>query len=154
MRFVFLFLIIIVLSSCKPQIQPIKYGSDGCEFCKMTIVDKRYGTELVTTKGKVFKFDAMECMIHYMHKEENANKEFKYVLVSSFNTPETLIETQQSYILRSKNLPSPMGAYLTAFASKEKAEKAQLDKGGDVYSWSDLYTNFEEIKKKKMVFNE
>lgn len=32
-------------------------GSDQCDNCKMTITDIKYGTELITEKGKVYKFD-------------------------------------------------------------------------------------------------
>ena len=36
----------------------------------MTIVDPRYGAELVTTKGKVYKYDAVECLINSVYADE------------------------------------------------------------------------------------
>ena len=61
-----LVLIISLLSACTPAPKPIEYGSDMCHYCKMTIMDKQHAAELVTDKGKVFPFDAIECMIHYL----------------------------------------------------------------------------------------
>ncbi len=154
MRSFILLLAIFLIVSCKPKVNPIEYGTDGCEFCKMTIMDKRYGTEVVTSKGKVFKFDAIECMINYLHKNKDKSNEFKLVLVTPYTTPETLIEANQTFILRSKNLPSPMGAYLTAFPLKKEAEDVQNEKGGDIYNWNELFSKFKEISKKEMVFDE
>ena len=56
---------LIFISACTVEPQPIQYGRDNCAFCKMTIVDGRYGSELVSSKGKVFKFDAVECLINF-----------------------------------------------------------------------------------------
>ncbi len=41
---------------CNTEPQPIKIGEDACSFCKMSIADNRYGAEIITKKGKVFKF--------------------------------------------------------------------------------------------------
>ncbi|MFT7249121.1 MAG: copper chaperone NosL, partial [Arcticibacterium sp.] len=34
----------------------------------------------------------------------------------------------------------PMGAYLTAFKSKAKAEEMLAEKGGTIYTWNELNT--------------
>ena len=46
--------------SCSPEAQPINYGSDQCDFCRMTIVDKAHAAEVVTKKGRAYKFDSGE----------------------------------------------------------------------------------------------
>jgi len=38
--------------------------------------------------------------------------------------------------LVSPNLPSPMGAGITAFTKREDAERVQQEKGGDVLDWN------------------
>ena len=58
-----LFIAIITLVSCTVEEKPIIYGTDDCALCKMLIMDQRYGTEIVTTKGRVYKFDAIECLV-------------------------------------------------------------------------------------------
>ena len=59
-------LIALLVFSCNSSPQPIDYGNDGCHFCKMTIVDKVHAAEIVTKKGKVYKFDATECMVNFI----------------------------------------------------------------------------------------
>ena len=59
-------LITILISACSKGPQPINYGEDECEFCKMMVMDKRYGAELVTDKGKIYFFDSIECLVGYL----------------------------------------------------------------------------------------
>ena len=42
----------------------------------MTIVDNKHSAELVTTKGKVYKFDAIECMIRHLQNIEDQQYQF------------------------------------------------------------------------------
>jgi copper chaperone NosL len=114
----------------------IDYGNDGCHFCKMTIVDKVHAAEVVTNKGKVYKFDATECMINFM--DEFDTSEIALYLSNNYTEPEELIDATKATFLISKNVPSPMGAYLSAFKNKADAEKVLNEKGGNLYTWESL----------------
>jgi copper chaperone NosL len=122
--------------------KPIDYGNDGCHFCKMTIVDKLHAAEVVTNKGKIYKFDATECMINF--RDEFDTTEIKLYLSNDYANPETLIDATQATFLISKNVPSPMGAFLSAFENKTDAEKLQTSKGGELYSWDTLLKHFKD----------
>lgn len=126
----------ILAASCAPKADSIEYGKDGCHFCRMTIVDKIHGAELVTDKGKVYKFDAVECLVDYIH--DNPDQLTSFLLVNHYDNPKELIDAQDATYLISKKLPSPMGAYLTAFVSKSRAEAVQNEKGGQLYTWDAL----------------
>lgn len=121
---------------CQSGPQPIEYGIDGCHFCKMTIVDKVHAAEVVTHKGKVYKFDATECMINF--RKEFDSSEIKLYLSNNYTEAETLIDATQATFLISENVPSPMGAFLSAFKNKEDAEKVKNEKGGKLYNWDEL----------------
>lgn len=41
---------------------PIKLNTDNCDYCKMTIADLRFASELITEKGKVYKYDDLSCL--------------------------------------------------------------------------------------------
>lgn len=137
-------LTIVVVVACSSGPQPIDYGNDGCHFCKMTIVDKRYASELITKKGKVFKFDAIECMINF--KEEQGEKDqYKMTMVTDYLPPHALIDAASCTYLRSAALPSPMGMYLTGFGEKDSALAFQSENGGITYSWDELNDQFKQL---------
>lgn len=126
----------ILFLGCNAGPKPIDYGNDGCHFCKMTIVDKVHAAEIVTQKGKVYKFDAAECMVHFM--EDIDTSEIKLYLSNNYTEPEVLIDATMATFLISKNIPSPMGAFLSAFKNKSDAEKVQQKNGGTLYNWHEL----------------
>tara|TARA_R110002051_G_scaffold91205_3_gene160263 strand:- start:32449 stop:32889 length:441 start_codon:yes stop_codon:yes gene_type:complete len=130
------FLLLLVLSACNSGSRPIDYGNDGCRYCKMTIVDKIHGAQLVTAKGKVFNFDATECMVNYI--KDDKELQIGNVLTNFYETPTAFITTEEATFLISENLPSPMGANLTAFQNKSTAEEMKTNKGGELYDWEAL----------------
>jgi copper chaperone NosL len=132
---------LLVLTSCNIGPKAIVYGNDGCHFCKMTIVDKIHAAEIVTKKGKVYTFDATECMVNFQ-KEFNTSK-IKLYLSNNYNEPEALIDATKATFLISKNIPSPMGAYLSAFKTKNEALAVQSEKGGTIYSWKELLNHLQ-----------
>lgn len=126
----------LVLSSCNKNAQPIDYGKDACHYCQMTIVDKIHGAELITDKGKLYKFDAAECLVRY--KNELENTEGYQFLTNFFEQPTEFIHLDEAKFLISENFPSPMGAYLTAFKTEVSANQLKGEKGGELYTWPEL----------------
>ncbi len=124
-----------LLVSCQIEAQPIEYGSDACSFCKMTIVDKQHAAQLVTAKGKAFKYDSIECM---MHDLKNHDTKEALLVVADFADPGSLIDAARASYLVSENIPSPMGANLSAFHQKTDAVKTQSEKGGTILTWKQL----------------
>ena len=106
----------------------------------MNIVDKQHAAQLVTKKGKAFKFDATECMIHYL--EEIDAEQVGLLLVANYNKPGELLEANTSTFIISKNIPSPMGEYLSAIPTKEEAVSLQKAKEGEIYTWDELLSHF------------
>ena len=109
--------LIVFLISCEVASQEIHYGSDGCSFCKMTIVDSKHAAQLVTTKGKAFNYDAIECMVNHLKEWDQAPIEL--YLVVDYANPKTLIDAQKAHYLISESIPSPMGANLSAFGETD-----------------------------------
>lgn len=130
----------IVLSACSISPQPINYGKDGCSFCKMTIVDQQHGAQIVTEKGKAFKFDAIECMLNY--NIQNQAQPVALFLINDFNGSGKLIDATQATYLISENIPSPMGAFLSGFESQQKATDLQQENGGELFNWEELNQHF------------
>ena len=123
----------VILSACTTQPEPINYGKDQCAACRMTIMDKKFGAELVSSKGKIIKFDSGECMLAYL-KTDNTFKPNLH-LVTNYATPGELIEADKAYYLHGGNVNSPMGGNLAAFKTSEDAQKFKATLGGDLLKW-------------------
>lgn len=137
MQKIIFIMMVLVAAGCSTEPKAINYGTDTCDHCSMNIMDLPYGTELVTDKGKVYMFDSTECMLSYM--EANEGQQYAHILTATMDQPGTLQNAVEASFLISENLPSPMGANITAFTSKNLADEARTEYGGDVM-------NFEEVK--------
>jgi copper chaperone NosL len=128
-----------LLTACSHEPDPIRYGKDACAHCKMTIMDKRFSAELITAKGKVFKFDAAECMAGFLKENPAIAGDAKSVfLVNDFSKPGQFTDARKSFFLRDSSLSSPMGGNLAAFLSRSAAEAAKKDRSAQVYDWTML----------------
>ena len=127
---------LLLLLGCQPGPRPVEYGTDACYFCRMTIVDRQHAAEIVTNKGKVYKYDAVECMVNSM--DEIGTGDIALYLCNTFDNPGILTDATSVSYLVSEALPSPMGANLTAFATIGEANNARQEYGGTVYSWEAL----------------
>lgn len=138
-------IIILVFVSCSVGPEKINYGEDHCVNCEMTIMDKRYGTEIVMAKGKIYKFDSVECLVEFLKEGKVSNEDVKLVLVTPFNHPEQLVDARTSQVLHCQKLPSPMGRYLSAFIDEAEAVTFREQFGGVLYSWDNLLLEFEHL---------
>ncbi len=130
-------LLFCLLTACSHGPEAIRYGKDACAHCKMTIMDKRFSAELITAKGKVFKFDAAECMADFLKENPAIASDAKSVfLVNDFTKPGQFTDARKSFFLRDSSLSSPMGGNLAAFLSRQAAEAAKKDRSAQVYDWS------------------
>lgn len=133
-----IFFLAVLLITCSLEPQPINYGQDPCAFCKMTITDSRYGSELITKKGKIYKFDSIECLVDFVSSMEVPEENIHQLLITDFTASAALIDAKTAQYLISENMPSPMGANLTGFSKREEAEKFSSVHGGEIFSWSEL----------------
>lgn len=132
-----------ILMSCDSGPVPIQYGKDDCHHCKMKIMDERFGAEIITDKGKVFKFDATECLIrHYLELDEAGKAKIKKMLVADASGKGLLIDAQKAHYLVSEAFPSPMGANLSSYPRSEIAERFSKDFPGELYEWNALLEKF------------
>lgn len=135
--------LLIIAAACQPGPKPIVYGEEACEYCRMSIVDKRYAAQLVSETGKTYSFDAIECMINY--KGENQDHDWHMELVTDYTSPGELVPAEDAMLLRSENLPSPMGMYLTAVPSRKEAEVLQAKHMGTIYTYREVVESMDSL---------
>ena len=125
-----LFLPLFFLFSCADYTaQPIKLNVDTCEFCKMTIADGKFGAEVITQKGRVYKFDDVICLKNYC--EENHNTPIEKYFVHDYLEDNQLIDATTASYIKGGNISSPMNGNVAAFSDETQArlmaEKLQAE---------------------------
>jgi len=106
--------VLVFLSSCTTRPEPIIIGKDQCVHCKMTIMDAKYAAEIITKKGKIVKFDDIQCMNNYMQTHQDVNKNNSTILVSNYSKPEDLILAESADFYQSEKFQTPMGGQIVA----------------------------------------
>lgn len=133
------FLCLLLITGCASDPVPIRYGSDVCDLCRMQIEDRGYGAELISPKGKVYRFDSGECLLRFLDKQLFKADKARHILVTDRSAPGNLIDARTASYLISPRLMSPMGEGLSAFASPDSLRAYQARYGGEMLEWEELY---------------
>lgn len=118
--------------------KPIKYGKDQCAYCKMTISDQRFGTQLQTKKGRIYNFDDVQCMLAFVKAQTVKQEEVQEFFLPDYITNK-LLPAKNLYYLKSEELKSPMRGDIAAFENKADLEKTKATTGGEILQWNDLW---------------
>lgn len=132
-------ILLFAVSACSAKTEPFNYGKDNCYFCKMGIVDPKYGGEVVTKKSKVYKFDDVVCMVRFLQSGSLKENEIAKKVIINFEKENDFLDTDKAIFWASPELRSPMGSNAAAFATQQAAEKAKAGKEGQLLSWDELY---------------
>jgi copper chaperone NosL len=127
----------LALGGCEKGPRPIRYGQDECAECKMTLVDQHYGAEFITARGKVFKFDDLNCLTAHQRRTANPPEAGAQAVVVDFTRPNHFLAVDQAYFLHHDGLRTPMASSLAAFATPAELEvvRRQLGGGGRILRW-------------------
>jgi len=140
--FLILLLCATVQMSCSVKPEPLQFGEDGCYACKMTLMDNKFGAEIVTKKGKVYKFDDINCMINFYNSGDEPQANMAMRLIVDFAHPEKLIDAQQAHYVKSDNIRTPMASSIAAFESLQDLEQYNKEWNGILLSWGEVVTQF------------
>jgi copper chaperone NosL len=124
-------------SSCNTGPEPIKIGVDNCHFCKMTVTDAHYGAEIVTQKGKVYKFDDTHCLLSFLKTKEVSTEQIKDIYLVDFDSHD-LEKASTAFLLKSEELKTPMGGNVAAFAIEQNRNSLMEKYKGSPIKWEDL----------------
>lgn len=128
---------VLMISSCSRGPEALRTGRDNCAFCKMTISDPRFGAELQTSTGKLYKFDDIQCLISYKKELETVDREEAMEYVADYCGVHSLIPASQCYLLKGSDLRCPMQGQLIAFSSPDSLRKVMETYKGTQTNWAD-----------------
>lgn len=119
-----------------PGPREIKLNQDTCAYCKMTITELPFATQLTTVKGRQYIFDDLTCMVSY--KRENTIVEVEQYYVADFRNPSSFVAVEHAVLLRSDSIRSPMGGNIAAFAVQDSAMHYKSRYSAIDVSWAEL----------------
>jgi len=131
-------ILFITATACSNEPEPINFGTDQCDHCRMKIMDKKYGAELLTKKGKAIKFDAAECMVNYLSENNVNESDIDKLLVIVVNDPGNFTDAKKAVYLVSPKLKSPMGENISSFSNQSDADKFLNEFGGELMNWDGI----------------
>ncbi|WP_316815725.1 nitrous oxide reductase accessory protein NosL [Pedobacter nyackensis] len=129
---------ITLMASCSVEPKPIKVGTDACSFCKMGVVDKRFGAELITKKGKIYKFDDLHCLLAFTKENVEKNADIARMYLVDYEEPHGFIELEKAFLFKSEAFRSPMGSDVAAFLTEKQLKAATQTLKGSVVQLSTL----------------
>ena len=129
---------LIFLSSCSVKPQPINYGKDNCSDCSMTIMDPKFAGEIITKKGKVYKFDDTHCLVHFLKQINVKEADIAQTVFVDYDNEKNFLNVKSAYFVESDQLKSPMNGNAVAFSSNEIAKEKAKQLNGKVVAWNDL----------------
>jgi copper chaperone NosL len=139
-RIITILFIVVISVSCSVRPEPLRFSVDNCHFCKMTLADDKFGGELVTKKGKVFKFDDIKCMVAFLNTSEG-NNQYEYELVVDYAHDADefdLIPASDAFYLQSPEVKSPMNGEVASFHNKLERDDFQKKWNGTSLSWNQI----------------
>jgi copper chaperone NosL len=137
-NFLLPFFLLLSLSSCSSGPEAIKVGRDHCYFCKMTISDNRFGAELLTKKGKTYKFDDTHCLLSFLQTKSVEEKEIADLYFTDFSGAHALVNANQALLLKSEMFQSPMNGHLAAFSVEDSMKKIAAQYQATLVTWDQL----------------
>jgi len=110
----------------------------------MMITDPKFGSELVTDKGKVYKFDSIECLAEYISVNRGFTTETLWI--SDYANPNTLTDAVSAFYIVSPKMESPMSMNIGGFKSESDMEKIFITIGGQKMNWKDVLSYVKNSK--------
>jgi copper chaperone NosL len=118
--------------------EPIHYGQDNCKYCEMGIQDKRFGAEILTKKGKAYKFDDIHCLLSFLKSPELERKEIASIYFVDFTGSHAFVKSGDGFLLQAPGLHGPMGGNIAAFSNPDSIKIYQHKFQGTLIKWENL----------------
>lgn len=126
-----LLLLVAGLVSCTAPVPEVAWDRDNCDYCRMTVSDRRFGAAAISAKGRTLHFDSIECLAAWADAQPSPPRS---VWLADASAPGTLLPVAALRFHRTAVGTSPMGKGFVAVA--RSAGKTPWD--GPVLSWNEV----------------
>ncbi len=89
-----------------PAPRPLVEGVEVCDHCHMTMVERRFSAELVSTTGRVTPFDDVGCLAMGVIAADS--NRIHSLWVADFLEPDSLVPVDRMVFIRTDSIRTPM----------------------------------------------
>lgn len=99
--------------------------------------NSHYGAEVRTVKGRIYKFDDIQCLIKSLRARIPVKSDIAKVYLLDYNTLDW-IDAEKAWLLHSDSFQSPMSGNIVAFADSLSRNSYFRYTGGELLTWRDV----------------
>lgn len=118
--------------------EPLSWNEAACTHCHMTLADRRFGAEIITTKGRLLPFDDAGCAAEHVATRGIGLDEVSSIWVIDFVRPDTLIPAATAHFVQSAAFHTPMGSGIIATADAQAADSLARASDGKLLTWTEV----------------
>lgn len=119
-----------------PAPRPLVEGREVCDHCHMTMVERRFAAELVSTTGKVTPFDDVGCLARGVVAADSSR--IASLWVADFLEPDSIVSVERMVFLRTDSIRTPMNYGIVAVRPGPGADSLARVVGGVRLAWRDV----------------
>lgn len=108
----------LLLAGCSQGPEPIRWGQDPCDQCRMVLTDKTFGAEFVAAKGKIYKFDEVQELANWLAAHPQQGDAYVTNGIDG-----SLIPAKDATFLNAREINGPMAGSTMTFADHQAAER-------------------------------
>ena len=128
-------------AGCSPQAKAdappeISYGRDICIECNMIISEPRFAASYRLDNGETKSFDGIGELLKHVHRMGELPA-VADAWVHDYNTKDWILANEASYVA-GREVVTPMGHGIVAFATESAARDFASDVGGMLMTWQEL----------------
>lgn len=136
-------LLSLIFTSCQTGPEPFNFGKDGCHFCKMTIMSPQFGAEIITKKGKIYKFDDLHCLVKALKNGDIKQDDIAQNLVVNYQKENDFLQAESAAYVVSDKIRSPMNSNTAALNNEQAAAELQTTVDGQIVNWQTLFNQIQ-----------
>ncbi len=122
---------VVGLLGCSPSTPSVAWDIDNCDYCRMTVSDRRFGAAAVTNGGRTLHFDSIECLAAWTEAQP---KPPRAIFIADASAPGTLLPVAALRFHRTAIGTSPMGKGFVAVAKTA----GHTDWDGPALTWDEV----------------
>lgn len=127
--------LVVALFGCHGGPPDISWNADTCDFCRMTISERRFAAAATTATGRTVRFDAIECLTGWVMAQPQGPRA---IWVTDAEAPGTLIPVDNARFFRLASGHSPMGKGFIAVAATRDLPLLAAKYGEGPLTWDQI----------------